>query len=586
MEVTREKKLQVLYERVLTLPVEQREEFLWKTCPNDPTLIQDVLKMLASTGQAAPAQDAGWIGPYHVEGLLGRGGMGEVWRAVRGDGAFTKVVAIKIMTTPLEGDGQFLQRFRQERQLLANLDHPGIARILDGGELSDGRPYMVMDFIDGLPLDKHCAERRLTIEDQVRLMIQVCEAVDFLHKSGIIHRDLKPGNVMVNTQGQVKLLDFGIAKVSSIAVDPLLTAPQHRMMTPGYASPEQMAGETCTPQSDVYSLGAVLYRLITRQTPSLSAPTMPSTLLASGQAGESAAPRPLPRHELGDLDGIIMKALEHNPAKRYNTALELAEDLKRFLSGTPVTARTLTFGEKAGRSLRRNPAVVAIAALVLIGVVAGGGAFWYRGRQTPAPTPAPAVAEQARPAEAPKPAVPEPESTPSAPPVQESNPSAGAPPANVQSEPAPAQTAPAPRSQQPVTRAGGSAASTAAPATAAPVTSAPAASAPAAHLPGPSAPATSAPPASSAGPPPGWLDRLTNVSVKVATASGAFQQKQKELAASGLTPSPDLLSSNQQMQTCLDAAQSFAKSGDWDAAKDYLSRADAFATRLLKALGR
>lgn len=561
MEVTREHKIRVLYERVLTIPAESREEFLWRTCPNEPDLIQTVLQMLASAGQPEPARGAGWIGPYRLEGLLGRGGMGEVWRAVRDDGTFSKVVAIKIMTTPLEGDGQFLQRFRQERQLLANLDHPGIARILDGGELSDGRPYMVMDFIDGLPLDKHCAERRLSIEDQVRLMVQVCEAVDFLHRSGIIHRDLKPGNVMVTTQGQVKLLDFGIAKVSSVAVDPLLTAPQHRLLTPGYASPEQMAGETCTPQSDVYSLGAVLYRLLTRQTPSLSAPTAPSTLLASGQAGDAPVTRPLPQHQLGDLDGIIMKALEHNPAKRYNTALELAEDLKRFLAGAPVTARALPFSEKLARSLRRSHGLVAIAAILIVAVVAGGGAFWYRSRQAvsappPAQAPAQTVTEPAKPAEPPKSVEPEPEPEP--PPAQTE---AAAPARKVREQAKPAVAVPAVRTEP------------APPPRTEPVQATP-------------APATPVAAPAIAGPPPGWTDRLTNVSVKIATASSAFEQKRKELAASGLTPSPDLLSSNQQMQTCLDAAQSFAKSGDWDAARDYLNRADAFATRLLKALGR
>ncbi len=390
MEATREHRIRVLYERVLTLPAEGREAFLWRTCPSEPDLIQEVLKLLSTTvpeerqtvDQAAvpttPAvpeqtRGAGWIGPYRVERLLGRGGMGEVWQALRDDGTFRKVVAIKIMTTPLEGEGQFLQRFRQERQMLANLDHPGISRILDGGELSDGRPYMVMDFIDGLPLDRHCEERRLSIEDRVRLVVQVCEAVEYLHKAGIIHRDLKPGNVLVTPNGTVKLLDFGIARVASVAAaDPLMTAPQQRLLTPGYASPEQMAGETCTPRSDIYSLGAVLYRLLTQQTPSLSAPTAPSGMIPATELGQARTAKKLPPHKLGDLDGVAMKALEHNPAQRYASALDFAEDLKRFLEGRPVTARSAPLPERMMRFARRRGGLVAAGAGVLALAIFGG----------------------------------------------------------------------------------------------------------------------------------------------------------------------------------------------------------------------
>lgn len=562
MEPAQEHKIRVLYERALTIAPEEREAFLWRTCPQEPELIQAVLELLKrETRQQEQTRGAGWIGPYRVERLLGRGGMGEVWQAVRDDGAFRKMVAIKLMTTPIEGEGQFLQRFRQEMQVLANLDHPGIARILDGGELSDGRPYMVMDFIDGLPLDKHCEERKLGIEDRARLLIQVCEAVDYLHRSGVIHRDLKPANVMVTTSGQVKLLDFGIARVNSVTGDPLLTAPQHRLLTPGYASPEQMAGETCTPLSDIYSLGAVLYRLLTQQTPSLAAPTAPSGLLSAAQAGPAVTAKRLPPHLLGDLDGIVMKALEHNPAKRYATALELAEDLKRFLAGAPVTARVAPLPERIMRTARRRAGLIAGLTVLTVGAVIGGVQA-YR-LKTAAPVPEPAPAAKSREAEAPPP--------PAAPAVKEpaAEAESGKPKPEVIQPKGVERGGPAPVRKQPPE------AKSAEPASPQPVVQPPA---PAVSQP---APAKAAP-----APPPGWLDRLTNVSIKISTANRAFEQKKQELAAGGLSPSAELVSANQQMQTCLDAAQSFAKAGDWESAQDYLTRADAFASRLMKALGR
>jgi hypothetical protein len=724
MEATREHKIRVLYERVLSLPAESREAFLWQTCPDDPMLIQDVLKLLRTTAPEQPqpvdsssvpttpavpeaTRGAGWIGPYRVERLLGRGGMGEVWQAVRDDGTFRKVVAIKIMTTPLEGEGQFLQRFRQERQMLANLDHPGISRILDGGELSDGRPYMVMDFIDGLPLDRHCDERRLSIEDRVRLVIQVCEAVDYLHKSGIIHRDLKPGNVLVTPNGTVKLLDFGIARVSSVAVaDPLMTAPQHRLLTPGYASPEQMAGETCTPRSDIYSLGAVLYRLLTQQTPSLSAPTAPSGMISATEMGQAKTARKLPSHMLGDLDGIAMKALEHNPAHRYATALELAEDLKRFLEGRPVTARAAPAGERIMRFARRRSGVLAVAAVVLALAVFGGVQTYrylraqdsaeaerrqlaallerlpaapasasmtasesdkllaevkqlrlglesmahatsataaeserrgaatrqvvdFLDRTAPAALKSPALAAEigrtyqaaadlkSKSAAGAKPEVLDLYSKASY--LLRTGQSSGVRDADVsgriiavakrvmemggnpavldsslrekwtaapasqtaeaEREAQPAQ--PVPSTSPPAQRRPGSAPE------APPALAEKAATAPppaAQQTPPPSAPPPQAPPAARA--PAGWQERLTNISIKVSTAAQAFEQKRQELAASGLTPSADLVSSSQQMQTCLEAARSYARSGDWEGAQDYLTRADGFATRLMRALGR
>lgn len=395
MDTSRIQLAKTLFDRALEVPAESREAYLREMCPGDPSLAEEVLNLLSSAAAddhflskavSAPLSilsserptQSYRIGPYRVERLIGRGGMGEVWQGMRDDGAFRKVVAIKIMTMPVEGAGRFLDRFRQERQVLASLDHPGIARILDGGELPDGRPYMVMDYVEGLPLDRHCHQRKATVHERIELMIQVCEAVEYLHSMGVIHRDLKPGNILVTPAGSVKLLDFGIARVNTAGQDQALTAPQQRLLTPGFASPEQLAGETCTARSDIYSLGAVLYVLLTQQTPSMSAPTAPSgmlTTLADGTA--KAAPR-LARHMLGDLDGVAMKALERNPAHRYQSAREFAADLRRFLEGLPVKARSAPWPERVARFVGRRRGYVAVAGIVAV-LIVFGAVQTYRG---------------------------------------------------------------------------------------------------------------------------------------------------------------------------------------------------------------
>jgi serine/threonine protein kinase len=703
MDTSRIQRARTLFDRALDVPAEQREAFLREMCPDDPSLAGEVMNLLNSgaaeghflseavkappslmEGQLSPPKYR--VGPYRVERLLGRGGMGEVWQGVRDDGAFRKAVAIKIMTTPLEGEGQFLERFRQERQVLANLDHPGIARILDGGELSDGRPYMVMDYVEGLALDRHCHERQLSIQDRIRLMMQVCEAVEYLHSMGVIHRDLKPGNILVTSNGTVKLLDFGIARVNTIGQDAVMTSPQHRLLTPGYASPEQMAGETCTPRSDIYSLGAVLYVLLTQQTPSLSAPTAPSGMLTTVAGGQSKTGPRLPQHLLGDLDGIAMKALERNPAHRYQTALEFAADLRRFLDGVPVKARSAPWPERLARFVRRRRGPVAVSAAVLL-LMVFGAVQTYRSWRAQISSEAVSRQFAMLAAQIPKAPIVEGMTAPELdsligevrklrlglegmaqqppPATTEGREKRGAVVREIagfldRTAPVAVKT---PALAMEVGRTFQAAAEVRAPEGAAaraetvelyskadymlkaaqaagleesglssrigdveqriavlggdvaalqsalsqrwgPVNQAAAAApsgevaaqaaaqaAPPAQNPQRRAPVTAAAPVpvketATTAAPAGWQDRLAGVSGKATAAGQALEQKRQELAAGGLALSPDLLVASQQMQSSLESARAHASAGRWEDAQDYLTRAEGFANRLLRALGR
>ena len=326
------------------------------------------------------------IGPYRLVRELGRGGMGVVYLGVREDDAFTKKVALKL----LRGDQvtqEFLLRFRNERQVLANLDHPNIARILDGGTTPEGMPYYVMEFCEGQTIDQYCGQFRLGVADRVKLFQQVCAAVHYLHENGVVHRDLKPGNILVSKEGIVKLLDFGIAKLElGTASGNDLTGSFGRLMTPGYASPEQMSGAPITRSTDVYSLGVILYFLMTGELPYEDPqikmqqvlagvdPPKPSTKLRETEAaGHSATQQSqFRRHLEGDLDHIIMKALQRDPRHRYETAQAFSEDLSRFLAGQAITARVEPITTKTARFVRRNRVPMALtAALVLMAALGG-----------------------------------------------------------------------------------------------------------------------------------------------------------------------------------------------------------------------
>jgi non-specific serine/threonine protein kinase/serine/threonine-protein kinase len=298
------------------------------------------------------------IGPYRIVRQLGRGGMGTVFLATRQDADFEQRVAIKLV----RGGELLVQRFRQERQILASLAHPNIARLLDGGTTSDGLPYLVMEYVDGTPIDSYCRERALSITDKLHLFLQLCGAVEHAHRALIIHRDIKPANVLVTPDGVPALLDFGIAKLTSANPDFDVTAT--RIMTPQYASPEQLLGRVVTTATDVYSLGVLLFELLAERKPFIAEKRLPNS---EAPAPSSVAPAASQRALRGEIDDIVLAALEVDPAQRYGSVEKFADDVRRYLSGHPIAARRSTFGYHATKFIRRN--LLAVTAAVAIVVV-------------------------------------------------------------------------------------------------------------------------------------------------------------------------------------------------------------------------
>ncbi|MEM6325818.1 MAG: serine/threonine-protein kinase, partial [Bacteroidota bacterium] len=343
------------------------------------------------------------IGPYQVVGMLGRGGMGTVYRARRVDGTFDQTVALKVLRRGLDTD-DLLARFRAERQILAALHHPAIAQLYDGGRTEDGRPYYAMELVEGEPITDYADRHDLGTRERLRLFATVCDAVHHAHQRLVVHRDLKPSNVLVASGGAgheaegmghgkapaVKLLDFGIAKLLDPEAEAPLTRTGLRLLTPEYAAPEQLAGRAVTTATDVYGLGALLYELVAGERPFAEAgrraveeavllrePDRPST-----RAAETAPTRGVPadrlRRELaGDVDVICLKALRKEPERRYASAEALRDDLLRHLDGRPVTAQPDTMGYRVRTFVRRNRAAVgAVAAIALLLVGLAGTATW------------------------------------------------------------------------------------------------------------------------------------------------------------------------------------------------------------------
>ena len=339
------------------------------------------------------------LGAYQIVEQIGSGGMGEVYRAARDDDQYQKQVAIKLLRAGHDS-GFILSRFKNERQILASLDHPNIARLLDAGTI-DGSPYFVMELVEGEPIDQYCNRNQLNMDERLELFSQVCSAVQYAHQRLIVHRDLKPGNILVTAEGVPKLLDFGIAKILDAdfvpGTDATLTV--FRALTPGYASPEQVKGETITTASDVYSLGVVLYELLTGQHPYREAGTTPQQLANAVCEVEPRRPSTVHRaattrsksgnlatldpeifgesvdkhrrHLRGDLDNIILMALRKEPHRRYVSVEQFAEDIRRHLDNRPVIARKDTLSYRASKFVRRNKAGVAAAAIVVIVLLAG-----------------------------------------------------------------------------------------------------------------------------------------------------------------------------------------------------------------------
>ena len=353
------------------------------------------------------------IGPYKVLKLLGRGGMGAVYLAARDDDEFSKQVAIKVVPGGVESD-ELLSRFRGERQILASLEHPHIARLLDGGATEDGLPYLVMDYVDGVPVDVYCDRNRLSLDARLELFREICKAVQHAHRNLIVHRDIKPANILVTADGDPKLLDFGIAKLLEADPDPTAGSPPTatRLMTPEYASPEQIRGERVTTATDVYSLGLLLYELLTGRRPYAlqksgfdamaraitgQEPERPSTAVVRDPVKtdpggaeatveriarqRSSLPDALRRRLAGDLDHILLMALRKEPARRYPTVEQLSEDIRRHLEGLPVEARPDTWGYRAKKYLRRHPWRSVAAALILLLITGSSLGFRFQARQ-------------------------------------------------------------------------------------------------------------------------------------------------------------------------------------------------------------
>jgi serine/threonine protein kinase len=346
-----------------------------------------------SSVEGEPALPTARFGPYQPVKRIGHGGMGAVYLASRADGQYHQTVALKTMASHLIG-GDFLRRFQRERQLLASLEHPHITRLIDGGVSSAGDPYLVMEYVDGLTLDQYCDTQKLKVDARLRIFLQVCSAVDYAHRNLIVHRDLKPSNILVNADASAKLLDFGTASLLEGTSE--ITVTRLRMLTPRYASPEQLCGERVNTSTDVYSLGVILYELLTGAWPFGNPESLVSELnRAAGNANaippatvvteDSARHRSTSRQQLaqtlkGDLSDIAMKAIENDPARRYGSVREFAADIENYLSGQPVLAHPQTALYRAGKFLRRRWLPVSGIAVFVVGITLAALIATYQAR--------------------------------------------------------------------------------------------------------------------------------------------------------------------------------------------------------------
>jgi len=397
------RRVEALFDAVSALPEDQRQAWLDESCKDDPSLKAEVLELLRFDGEAtggvrasvqaaadelaaqtATAFIGDRIGAYRVREKIADGGMGTVFLADRDDGSFEQTVAIKVLSRHLAG-ADATARFVEERNILASLEHPNIARLIDGGMLDDGTPYIVMEYVDGVTIDTWCRDNKLGIAAIIELILQICDAVRFAHRKLVIHRDIKPGNILIDREGVPKLLDFGIAKLldSETEADRELTRADRRILTPLYASPEQIEGLPVTTAVDVYGLGLLLYRLFTGRLPYvatgnrpqdieqaiLSSPTtLPSAAVSDTVGSQRRALR-------GDLDTILLMALRKEPERRYESVAAFAEDLDRYLKKLPIRARKDSFAYTAGKFAQRHRLPLAIAA-ALVAVAVGLTAYY------------------------------------------------------------------------------------------------------------------------------------------------------------------------------------------------------------------
>jgi serine/threonine protein kinase len=404
MTTTERERVLELFSAALGLPAAGQSVFLHREAAGEPQIIAEVLSLLKLDQQA---DAAGFLngsalqieaehlargvgdervgesfGPFKIVRLIGTGGMGAIYLAERDDEQYRRRVAIKVIKRGMDTD-HVLRRFGNERQILANLSHPNIARLYTGGATEDGLPYFVMEYIEGSPLIEYADRHALSVNQRLKLFRKVCAAVQYAHQNLVVHRDLKPTNILVTRDGEPKLLDFGIAKFLDAATDATVT--EFRALTPEYASPEQIRGQAITTASDVYSLGVLLFELLTGQRPYRlpkrtpeeitkaiceQEPPKPSTAIRELRHNDLKTTTPLefrnPKTLRGDLDNIILMALRKDPQRRYSSVAEFSEDIQRYVEGRPVSARKDTARYRLAKFIGRHRIAVAAALVVLI----------------------------------------------------------------------------------------------------------------------------------------------------------------------------------------------------------------------------
>jgi eukaryotic-like serine/threonine-protein kinase len=429
-------KVEAVFQAALEVPTGERRAWVARSCGDDAELCREVESLLEAEAESEsflrksdfvqvasrlltdqPEEGRRRVGPYKILRELGRGGMGVVYLAAREDEQYRKRVAVKLVKRGLDTE-DILRRFRNERQILASLNHPNIAKLFDGGTTDDGLPYFVMEYVEGLPLLQYCDERNLSTDERLRLFRSICSAVQHAHQNLVIHRDLKPSNILVTHEGEVRLLDFGVAKfLNPELMGEGLTQTQaaFRAMTPEYASPEQVRGQHVTTATDVYSLGVILYELLTGERPYKlkdtspeelsqvicgSEPTRPSEAAgfrraASGGGRKSGgertgggaqtqgalSPALNPKLLRGDIDNIVLMALRKEPSRRYKSVEQFSTDIERHLTGRPVIARKDTFAYRGAKFVKRNKLGVAAACLVFLTLLGGIAATAWQARR-------------------------------------------------------------------------------------------------------------------------------------------------------------------------------------------------------------
>lgn len=400
MDRERWQQVKHILEDAIEVPTEDRSEFVANACGDDPELRTEVNSLLSESIAAEalesnalehlePTEDKlinTQIGKYRLIELIGTGGMGRVYLAERADGAFEQKVALKLIRRGLDSK-EIQRRFVTERQILASLEHPNIAHLIDGGTTNDGLPFLVMEYVEGTPLISYADANSLDLEPRLDLFREVCSAVSFAHQKLVIHRDLKPQNVLITNNGKAKLLDFGIAKL--VKTEGTETRTQTFAFTPDYASPEQIRGENLSTATDIYSLGVILYELLTGSRPfrfedknigEIIATSSNTTPAAPSIANQRSKVKDL-RSLNADLDNIVLKALQKEPERRYASVEQFSDDISRYLKGQPVSARSDTWSYRAEKFARRNPWFVGTIILAFLFLIGGIATTAYQARK-------------------------------------------------------------------------------------------------------------------------------------------------------------------------------------------------------------